>query len=201
MQDGDHSVGDETTGICGSCGGPFRKRHPAQAYCSSRCKTIARRKRRNPDVVLSDRRCEWCGVRLVESARSHAKFCSDKCRLAAFNVKLCVYCGEPANGRDHVIPRAFQQRIEDFGWAKRRKLIVPACGECNSTAGSKVFLTLREKRRYIHDRYRERYRKLLEAPNWTQEEIDELGPTLRTTVVRSQHAKDLIRARLAWRRS
>ncbi len=148
--------------------------------------------------MLSDRRCEWCGLRIPEAKQANAKFCTDKCRSEAFNVKPCVYCGEPANSRDHFIPRAFKKRIEDLGWAKKGNVIVPACIECNSTAGANVFRTLTEKRRFIHDQYRTKYRKLLEAPWWTVDEISELGTSLRSHVQRSQYAKDLMRDRLRW---
>ncbi len=185
---------------CESCDSVFSPRAKQQIFCSSRCRTLGRRKRRNADLVLTDRRCEWCGNRMAETMRSHAVYCSDRCRREAFKVKPCFYCGEPAQGRDHFVPRSFQQRIEDFGWAKKGNVLVPACTECNSTANDKVFKTLTAKRAFIHSRYRVRYAKLLDAPHWTQEEIDELGKSLRSHVERSQYARDLLRQRLRWPR-
>lgn len=90
--------------------------------------------------------------------------------------------------------------MEDLGWVKKRNVIVPCCSECNSTAGAKVFRTLTEKRKYIHDQYKIKYAKLIDSPYWTKEEVDELGTSLQSHVRRAYYAQELIRARLRWPR-
>lgn len=109
-----------------------------------------------------------------------------------------MYCGEAASSRDHFVPRAFKAKIQDLGWAKKGDIVVPACRECNSTANDKVFGTLREKRAYVHDRYRKKYAKVLAMPRWSDEELAELGPTLRTAVVAGIRAQESLKARLRW---
>lgn len=189
------------TRTCEQCGQRFGPRAHNQRYCSKACWRKHRRvERLKQPMILTDRRCALCGSRMPETMRATAKFCSARCRREAFAQKPCVYCGEVANSRDHFIPRAFQQRIEQLGWAKKGRLIVPACIECNSTAGSKVFRTITEKRAYIHGQYRRKYRKLLEAPVWTNEEIAELGPVLRSHVVAATQAVEIVKARLRWPR-
>lgn len=73
---------------------------------------------------------------------------------------------------------------------------VPACHECNAIAGARVFASFRAKRRFIQRRLAERYRKLLAMPSWTEAELDELSPSLRTHVEAALGHRAVIRARL-----
>ena len=181
---------------CAFCGKRFTPKRHTQVNCSESCRRRAGKlSRLIEQPKLTDRRCEWCGDRLT-STNPKTKFCSDSCRLSAFKAKPCFYCGAPATTRDHVIPRSFAKRLEDFAIVYKRNVMVPACVECNSTAGNQVFITIREKRQFILGRYQIRYKKLLESPYWTKEELDELGPTLRSHVVRSSMEQDFIRARM-----
>jgi len=86
--------------------------------------------------------------------------------------------------------------MEDIGFT--RTVIVPACGECNSVVESQVFRTLGEKRKYIHDFYRKRYAKMLAAPDWNDDELNELGNTLRGHVLSGLHGKRKLKRRLRW---
>jgi hypothetical protein len=104
-----------------------------------------------------------------------------------------------ADSVDHFIPQSFASMIQDIGNIKNKKK-VPCCRECNSTAGSKVFLTVKEKRDYIHNRYRTRYKKLLEAPDWSDKEIESLGFTIQSHVKRSIEGKKIMKERLRWPR-
>ena len=83
---------------------------------------------------------------------------------------------------------------------KKASVIVPACTECNSTAGAKVFSTISDKRKYIHSAYQKKYAKILLSPDWSESELEELGPTMRTHVVTAQNGKKLLKQRLAWPR-
>jgi hypothetical protein len=190
------SVRIEKSRSCAYCDSIFKPKRAAQIYCSTSCRVRGKALNRQiskPD--LTDRRCTWCGNRL-DSTNPKARFCSSGCRLAAFKAKPCIYCGAAATTRDHFIPKAFASRCEDFAKIPKRNLKVPACAECNSTAGAEVFLTLREKRRYIAGQYGKKYKKLLEAPHWTTEEIEELGPTLQSHIKTDQAVKDYMRARM-----
>lgn len=185
---------------CPNCKSGFRPKRINQRFCSRKCKEQAKWNRRHSaNKILEDRKCVWCGSQLSESKRPSAKFCSARCRKEAFKVVSCYYCGEPAHGKDHFIPQAFVKKISDLGWVVGQ-LIVPACTECNSTAGDRVFRTLSEKRYYIHKRYKEKYAKLLNSPLWTKKEIDQLGPSLRDHILHSFYARQVIEARLRWPR-
>lgn len=182
---------------CAYCDKRFKPKRTTHIYCSDLCKRRASKVARLIDSPeLTDRRCSWCGDR-ISSSNPKAKFCSDGCRLSHFKAKPCIYCGQEAQSRDHFIPKSFAARVEDFATIKKRKLIVPCCSQCNSTAGDQVFLTLKEKRLYIHERYTIKYRKLLDSPYWTDEEIEELGHELSSHIRRDQAIKKHIRRRMA----
>lgn len=183
------SILAEHTRTCANCDEVFQPKHPRQSWCSSACKQAIGAER------ALDRFCLWCGDLLVRD-NPKAKFCSDKCRLTSFKSKPCRYCGEPANSRDHFIPTVFVQRVSDFARVDKSIIIVPACLECNQTAGDKVFNTIKQKRNYIGRQYQKRYAKLIEAPNWTYEEVEELGFMLRSHVERNESVKLLLRKRL-----
>jgi hypothetical protein len=53
------------------------------------------------------------------------------------------------------------------------RFLVPACGECNSLAGDRLFRTIAAKRRYIQGRLRVKYRKLLARQ--VREDLPRLG--------------------------
>jgi len=125
----------------------------------------------------------------------------------------CYYCGIFASGIDHVIPRAI---LRSFGISYsrgcagdydpetlrtivgERTLTVPCCRECNTLLGSSFQKTLGERKAYLKMRLKRRYKKLIKMPNWKEEEILELGPTLRQNVRASLEAKKLILARIRW---
>ena len=72
--------------VCALCAQRFLGRgdaYSAPFYCSSACKTEARRQRRaeerDPNKPI---RCEACGERFAPQ-RSTARFCSARCRVAA----------------------------------------------------------------------------------------------------------------------
>src|SRR4029077_758589 len=114
-----------------------------------------------------------------------------------FETDCCAYCGEIATTTDHFIPKAFRNAIDDLGIVNNR-LLIPACKECNSTAGAQIFNSIKEKREFIHFCYKRKYRNLLESEDWTEKELNELGHTLRSRIKASQQAKKIIKRRLKW---
>lgn len=184
-----------------NCNNTFLPKRADQVFCSQRCRlTAAHARNVKAAEELTGRTCLWCGKELPVEMKASARYCSDKHRALAFKSKPCVYCGNIADTRDHFIPRAFLKRIEDLGWANKDNIIVPACRECNSTAGAKVFNTLNQKRNYIHERYKVKYKKVLEMPKWEEHELEEFGHSLRVRIKQSMLAKEEIKARLRWPR-
>jgi 5-methylcytosine-specific restriction endonuclease McrA len=102
---------------------------------------------------------------------------------------MCVYCGEPATDREHVIPRS----LGGF-WT------VPACKDCNALAGASLQPSLADRRRHIAAKLRRKYAKVLRMPEWDREELDELGAGLRTAVADLAAAREIVWARLEFMR-
>jgi len=127
--------------------------------------------------------------------------------LSAYNVGAvifeatpCAYCGMPAETDDHVIPWSFYASVNDcvilsaYRWA-----LVPACYECNCIAGDKVFETISQKRRYIQERLRCRYRKILSIPPWSEEDLADLSPLLAQYVRHGLKLRAIISQRITYR--
>ena len=101
---------------------------------------------------------------------------------------ICVYCGERATDKEHVIPRCSGLPT----W------IVPACSECNGLASGTVYDGLISKKQAIQAKLRRRHARALRVPHWDQEELSELGRTLRVAVEAYQRAKSVVECRVTW---
>ena len=86
---------------CKQCDGTFTRSSPGNgvarsviSYCSPECRDAAdkarrreraRAKRETEVEELRDRvRCEWCGEPLEDAVRVSRRFCSGRCRVAAY---------------------------------------------------------------------------------------------------------------------
>lgn len=103
---------------------------------------------------------------------------------------ICMYCGDPANNREHVIPHMYVGDNTPMVWA---------CGQCNSIAGSKVFNNLYDKARYINDRLRIKYATILDIPLWGDDEIEELEGRLKQNIKGMLEVQKWIRRRISWK--
>ena len=123
------------------------------------------------------------------------------------NANPCYYCGDPADTVDHVVPRSVIESITDSGvddliaaaLRRRRRLLVPACRECNTLAGAKYHETLAERTDYVRERLARKYRKALAMPDWSASELVDLSDGLRGLVINGLYERDLIRRRLRYR--
>lgn len=116
-------------------------------------------------------------------------------RRIAENSHTCGYCGMPADTLDHFTPVSVGAVLTALG-IKFKRYLIPACRECNILAGSKLFKTIGQKRHYIKQRLRQRYKKQLNCPNWTQDELEDLGWNLRSMIEKTLTAKTTIKERL-----
>ena len=110
----------------------------------------------------------------------------------------CIYCGVPACAYDHIPPRAMRERMKDLGDYTGTWVEVPACTWCNSTLNDLALLTITDRKLYIKQAIRKKFKRLLDAPDWTDEAIASLGYTLGTKIKADMNKKKLIRSRLAW---
>ena len=92
---------------------------------------------------------------------------------------FCTYCGSPYGvNRDHVIPTCYlrEKRRYEGDW------LVACCTECNSTLGDNLIFNVPDRAAWVAAHYRQKYRKVLNAPRWSEDEIDELRGNLRKKI-------------------
>ena len=120
---------------------------------------------------------------------------------AGGDLRICVYCGELAHGIDHVPPLTHAIRMleiskeELLATALKR---VPCCQECNSLAGAVYHATLSERRAYIRKRLTKKYKSLLAAPLWDEDELSDMGFHLQGRIRRLDHTARKVRSRVAY---
>lgn len=106
---------------------------------------------------------------------------------------VCVYCGQSADTKDHLLPRTWTGEA-----VRKNVLTVPACQECNSTIGDRYAPSITERRKIAQLAIAKKSKKLLQMPEWTKDELAELGKNLRSTIERGLHDRNVARARLSW---
>jgi hypothetical protein len=112
----------------------------------------------------------------------------------------CEYCGQTADTRDHVIPRAHRHSLESAGlsWDLSIPDTVPACRECNILAQAGVWSSLEEKRLAIQDKLRSKYRRTLQTPDLDSEELADLKGSLKKHIQKELLNKQIIQERVSW---
>jgi hypothetical protein len=101
------------------------------------------------------------------------------------SIKTCVYCGEPANTREHVRPRF-------FGGTKT----VPACLHCNVVLGAYPNFTIEGRRRLVINKLLKRLGRL-RMVGWSDSELEELGDCLGDRVRRLEQRRLWLERRIA----
>jgi hypothetical protein len=158
--------------ICEFCGEKFRPRALNQRFCNEFC-------REKRVKVEYDRPCLWCG-RSVNSTNPKTKFCSSTCRALASKSQVCFYCGQPGGKLD---------KVEDN--------VIRCCIECKVILDSDTrFKTFKSRREFLKRTYLQKNKKVLERPDWTEEEIAEIGYGLQSSVRRFQAEKNILKERL-----
>lgn len=130
----------------------------------------------------------------------HGGYCSDMCSYKAWKetAEPCTYCGMPANTIDHVPPISARPILTSMGVSRWDFLEVPSCHECNSAIGAKALWTVRERKQWIKGFLSKKYKRILKMPNWTEEEISELGRGLKDHVEAFTALKKLTIGRVGW---
>ena len=116
------------------------------------------------------------------------------------NFDHCYYCGDRATGIDHVPPLATRASLLNSGISLDQYIIkdVPACKECNCSIGAQAPFSLVDRKVIAKKHLRRKYRKVLEIPPWTKEEIGQLGYNLQRKIQGSLLLQEQIRYRLTW---
>jgi hypothetical protein len=104
------------------------------------------------------------------------------------NQSICFYCGEYGSEIEHVVPRVTALPT----WT------VQACGECNKIASGTLFDSVLEKLNFIKEKRRGKYHRVLSEPEWTDDELSELGKNLRSSIAATQRARLVVLSQLEW---
>jgi hypothetical protein len=119
----------------------------------------------------------------------------------------CYYCGDylSENGvGDHVPPISWAFALGYSYMVENESapfLIVPCCKDCNVILGNKKYFTLRQRKSYIAEYLRSKYRSIRAIKEWEDEEIDELGDGLRNFISSNSDFRRFIERRISWAES
>jgi hypothetical protein len=111
----------------------------------------------------------------------------------------CVYCGDPAEDEEHVLPLSAYKKLTSAGNIQIPDdllRIVPSCHECNMLLGDKVFRSFVEKRLYTKAALARRYHNVVELPYWSIEELTEIEGRMHDWIAGGQQMRDMIFERL-----
>ena len=108
----------------------------------------------------------------------------------------CVYCGSSESiQNDHLIPYSFTYVKTRHRLTRSKKGTVPACGECNRMLGSVMHTTVGSRASFLLPKYNKMYSKLSSLPEWTEEELSELGRTMRSVIENGIREKEALELR------
>jgi|TARA_R100001463_G_scaffold5148_1_gene18003 NMD protein affecting ribosome stability and mRNA decay len=107
---------------------------------------------------------------------------------------VCHYCGVSADTVDHVPPLSCYEDAKIYSNIDFVK--IPCCRECNSLAGNKFHLNIFERNEFLFNRYKKRYKKLLNMPTWDKKDLKELGSSLRKKIKNDLNRKNIIEERI-----
>lgn len=107
---------------------------------------------------------------------------------------ICIYCGALAETKDHVPPLSAVSSLgADYF---EELLVVPACNECNSTLGDKWLCEIEDRREFLLNNYKEKYKKILKSPSWSDEELASVGESLRSAIKGQEYFRRHLAERL-----
>lgn len=112
----------------------------------------------------------------------------------------CIYCGQESTGHDHVPPLVYVHALDEEAKNHLNLRKYPSCFECNSILGSKIILTLKDRRKYVYEKLKLKYASCLRMPTWSEEEMQELGRNLQDDVRSRATFGNVLRKRLAYYR-
>lgn len=112
----------------------------------------------------------------------------------------CYYCSDKSDTIDHVPPLSisYSYGAEELELRGAELLKVSACRECNVLLGNRSLLTLEERGVYLYRTLVARYTRVLHGKKFDYEEIDELGPNLRSYIQAQSDIKNWLERRLTF---
>ena len=121
-----------------------------------------------------------------------------RCRF--YEAGICTYCGDLADSWDHVpaLAEAECLDLDRFRNSGGELLLIPSCRKCNSWLGRKPLHTPQERKTYCWSKWVALFHKDFSIPQWDKEELDALGPVLRSYVKTAAQTAVWIRERIAF---
>jgi len=116
-----------------------------------------------------------------------------------FGWPRCVYCGEPADTLDHVPPLS---RVDDYralGVHRERYLLVKSCKPCNVALGDSLQNDVLERIEVIKRRLRKKLGRRDTGYVWSDDDLTELGPNLRSHVGSAMRKTESLVRRIDYR--
>lgn len=127
------------------------------------------------------RNCHNCGTRFTTNSNRRL-FCSDKCKIRYHREHslTCFYCGDLADSKDHVFPQA-------HGGASGETVI--SCRDCNFRMGALGSLSVDQRICHLIESLERKHQLNKPIPEWDDEELEELGPSLRLRIKAAVHQR------------
>jgi hypothetical protein len=114
-------------------------------------------------------------------------------RAIRYPAGVCTYCGEPATGRDHLLPKPLT------GAALRHEVLtVTSCADCNGRINDFPSACVTGRRERAHASIRRTKAKTLAIPLKTPAELRAMGPTLRSAAIAHNRKREWLLTRLSW---
>ncbi|WP_419923561.1 hypothetical protein [Candidatus Poriferisocius sp.] len=112
--------------------------------------------------------------------------------LLTSDVWTCVYCGDPAEEWDHVVPASWTDLIPSRA-SNAEDRVVQSCKWCNRTLSDLALFTIPKRAEYLAIRLYKKHKRLLNGPRWFGEDDPDFWD-LKNHVKGHVETEQLIRA-------
>lgn len=102
-------------------------------------------------------------------------------------MQLCVYCGQDASVLDYVPPLSKVDEYRSLGLTREIFIKVPICNLCKPHLKDVFQDSFKERYDYLKSKLLKNYNIAISKTNWDDEEIEELGPNLRSHVLKDEN--------------
>lgn len=116
-----------------------------------------------------------------------------------FGWPLCLYCGDPADKVAHVPALNQIRRYRALGLKRETYLLIKCCSQCEKLLGNDVFPGIAERVNALKFRLTRWACKSNSFGRWTQEEIDQLGDSLRSQIAAQMRQDAALQRRIDYR--
>src|ERR1044072_2593632 len=112
--------------------------------------------------------------------------------------KHCLYCGVLPDRHEHVVPVQYFAPSKRKGQLHSKGIVAPSCEECNALLGDHMFPTICERISYVNERLASRYRKVLDFPEWSEDELEDVAKGMADHIRANLRQKAHVQKRLTW---